>query len=345
MLSFENDYSCAAAPEILAALNETQAEQFPGYGSDRLCASAKARIRTACDAPDADVWFLVGGTQTNQTVIDAITPPYAGVIAATSGHVNVHEAGAIEASGHKVLTLPQHNGKIDADELDRYCATFYADANYEHMVFPGAVYVSQCTEYGTMYAKAELERIADVAHRHGMPLFVDGARLGYALTAQGNDVSLADLARIADVFYIGGTKVGALFGEAVVFTRHGSLSDTPRHFLTLIKQHGALLAKGWLLGLQFDTLFTDDLYLRIARRANVAAERIREALTAKGYTLTFDAPTNQIFITVDKATRARLESLVRLGFMEQADADHDVIRICTSWSTTDEQVDQLLDLL
>ncbi|NEG88546.1 threonine aldolase family protein [Bifidobacterium aerophilum] len=345
MLSFENDYSCGATPEILDRLAATNSTQFPGYGSDDICEQAKAKIREACGAPDADVWFLVGGTQTNQTVIDSITPQYAGVVAATSGHVNVHEAGAIEATGHKVLTLPAHNGKIDADELDRYCATFYADGNYEHMVFPSSVYVSQATEYGTLYTKDELERIAEVAHKYDMPLFVDGARLGYALTATGNDVTLADLARIADVFYIGGTKVGALFGEAVVFTHHGEFSGTPRHFLTLIKQHGALLAKGWLLGLQFDTLFTDGLYLRIARHANETADRIRAVLREKGYTLTFDAPTNQIFITLDDATRTRLEAGVRLGFMEQADADHVVMRICTSWSTTEAQVEELLALL
>lgn len=345
MLSFENDYSCGACPDIIARLAETNATQFPGYGSDELCASAKGRIREACDAPDADVWFLVGGTQTNQTVIDSITPQYAGVVAAASGHVNVHEAGAIEATGHKVLTLPHHNGKINADELDRYCATFYGDGNYEHMVFPGSVYISQPTEYGTLYTLAELEAIAETAHKYDMPLFVDGARLGYALTATGNDVTLPDLARIADVFYIGGTKVGALFGEAVVFTNHGAFSGTPKHFLTLIKQHGALLAKGWLLGLQFDTLFTDDLYQRIARNANTVADRIRAALTAKGYTLTFDAPTNQIFITLDQPTRERLEAGVRLGFMEQADDTHTVMRICTSWSTTDEQVNELLALL
>lgn len=345
MLSFENDYSCGATPEILTRLAQTNDTRFPGYGSDSLCEQAKAKIREACAAPDADVWFLVGGTQTNQTVIDSITPQYAGVVAAVSGHVNVHEAGAIEASGHKVLALPHHNGKIDADELDAYCATFYADGNYEHMVFPGSVYISQASEYGTLYTKAELEHIAEVAHRYDMPLFVDGARLGYALTAEGNDVTLEDLARIADVFYIGGTKVGALFGEAVVFTHHGKFSDTPKHFLTLVKQHGALLAKGWLLGLQFDTLFTDNLYCRIASNANRQADRIRAALHDKGYQLTFDAPTNQVFVTLDQPTIDRLSRNVRMGFMEKADNTHTVMRFCTSWYTTDEQTDALIALL
>ena len=341
MLSFGNDYSYGACPEILDRLARTNDTAFPGYGSDAACEDAKRRIREACEAPDADVWFLVGGTQTNQVVIYAITPPYAGVVAATTGHVNVHEAGAIEFTGHKVLTLPHHDGKIDADELGEYCATFYADGNYTHMVFPGCVYISQATEYGTLYTLAELEAIRKVCTKYDMPLFIDGARLGYALTATGNDVTIEDIARLADVFYIGGTKVGAMFGEAVVFT-HGNM---PKHFVTIVKQHGALLAKGWLLGLQFDTLFTDGLYLRIARHANDAADRIRKVLVERGYTLTFDAPTNQIFVTLDNETSERLQRDVRLGFTEKADDTHTVMRICTSWATTDEQVDELVALL
>ena len=341
MLSFENDYSRAAHPAVLEAVAEANNHLYSGYGSDELTEQAKAKIREACGQPDADVWFLVGGTQTNQVVIDTITPAYAGVITVASGHPNVHEAGAIEFSGHKVLTIPHHNGKMDPAELDEFCKTFYADGNYEHMVFPGSVYVSQSTEYGTIYSKAELQAIADVAHTYDMPLFVDGARLGYALTVTGSDMTLEDMANIADVFYIGGTKVGAMFGEAVVFT-HGNM---PKNFVTLVKQHGALLAKGWLLGVQFDTLFTDDLYCRIARHANDAADRIREVLVERGYTLTFDAPTNQIFITLDNATSERLQRNVRLGFMEKADDTHTVMRICTSWATTDEQVEQLIALL
>lgn len=341
MLSFGNDYSYGACPEILDRLARTNDTAFPGYGSDAACEDAKRRIREACEAPDADVWFLVGGTQTNQTVIDTMLAPYEGVVTVDSGHPNVHEAGAIESTGHKVITIPHHAGELDAAELDDYCATFYADDNHEHMVFPGLVYISHPTEYGTIYGKAELEAIAETAHRHGMPLFVDGARLGYGLTAAGTDVTLPDLARIADVFYIGGTKVGALFGEAVVFTK----GNTPKHFLTQIKQHGALLAKGWLLGLQFGTLFTDDLYLRIAANANRQADRIREALRERGYTLTFEAPTNQIFVTLDHPTIERLQAHVCMGFMEKADNEHTVMRLCTSWATTDEQVDQLIALL
>lgn len=346
MLSFENDYSRVAHPAIFEALARADKTLYSGYGSDELTEQAKAKIRAACDVPDADVWLLVGGTQTNQVVIDAITPAWAGVVAVASGHPNVHEAGAIEYSGHKVLTLPHHNGKMDANELDDFCATFYADDNYEHMVFPGSVYVSQSTEYGTIYTKTELEAIAEVAHRYDMPLFVDGARLGYGLTATGSDMTLPDLARITDVFYIGGTKQGAMIGEALVFTHHGDAwSDTPKHFLTQIKQHGALLAKGFVLGAQFDALFTDDLYFRIARNANEAADRIREALADKGYQLAFEAPTNQIFVVLDQPTRKRLEAQVKLGFTEKADDGHTVMRICTSWATTSDEVDQLIALL
>lgn len=348
MLSFENDYSRAAHPAVLRALSEDASVTHTGYGADEVCEHAKAAIRQACGLSDeVDVWFLVGGTQTNQTVIDAITPAWAGVVTVESGHPNVHEAGAIEYSGHKVLTIPQHNGLMDPDELDQFCADFYADGNYEHMVFPGCVYVSQSSEYGTVYSVELLERIAKVAHRWNMPLFVDGARLGYALTATGCDMTLKDLARIADVFYIGGTKQGALFGEVVVFANP---AFAPKHFLTQIKQHGALLAKGWLLGLQFDALFGADeadepLYLAIARRANVAADRIRAALADKGYRLAYDTPTNQIFVVLDQPTIERLSSQVRLGFTEKADDEHTIMRICTSWATTDDEVDALIALL
>ncbi|WEV66392.1 aminotransferase class I/II-fold pyridoxal phosphate-dependent enzyme [Bifidobacterium sp. ESL0764] len=341
MLNFVNDYCEGAHPAILKRMEETNMEQLPGYGSDKYCDSAKQKIREACGCPDADVWLLVGGTQTNQTVIDTITPAYAGVVAASNGHVNVHEAGAIESTGHKVLTLPSHEGKIDAADLEQYCKDFYADGNYTHMVFPGCVYVSHPSEYGTMYTKAELTAIAEVAHRYDMPLFLDGARLGYGLTAEGTDLTLEDIARITDVFYIGGTKVGALFGEAVVFTKH----NTPRHFLTLIKQHGALLAKGWLLGLQFDTLFTDGLYTKIARNANEKADQIREALKAKGYQLAYENPTNQVFVVMDQPTIERLGAEVNMDFLEKYDDTHSVMRFCTSWATTQEHTDQLIALL
>ena len=342
MLSFENDYSRAAHPSVLKAVADLNDRLYPGYGSDDVCAEAADRIRDAFACPDADVRFLVGGTQTNQVVIDAITPAWAGVVAVESGHPNVHEAGAIEYSGHKVLTLPHHNGRMDPDELDEFCATFYADGNYEHMVFPGSVYVSQSTEYGTVYSRDELAAIADVAHRYDMPLFVDGARLGYGLTTTDGDMTPADLAAIADAFYVGGTKQGAMFGEAVVFPDG---SKAPKRFLTQIKQHGALLAKGFLLGAQFKALFDDDLYWTIARNANKQADRIRKALRNKGYALTFDTPTNQIFVTLDQPTIDRLGRNVRLGFTQKADDTHTVMRICTSWATTDEETNRLIELL
>lgn len=341
MLSFENDYSEGAHPAVFERLMTQNMHQYSGYGSDEACESAKARIRKACDDEDAEIFFLVGGTQTNQVVIDAMTAQYEGVIAAETGHVNVHEAGAIEATGHKVLTVPAHGGKMDARELDAYCRTFFADGNRDHMVWPGIVYISQPTEYGTLYTKAELESIAAVCRGHGIPLFIDGARMGYGLTARGADVTLADIARIADVFYIGGTKVGALMGEAVVFTHR----NMPKHFLTIVKRHGALLAKGFLLGLQFDALFTDDLYLRIARNANEQADRIRRVLTAKGYEMPIVNATNQIFVRLTDARYAQLSRRVKLSFWEKSGPNHTVVRIATSWATTPEHVDRLIALL
>lgn len=334
MLSFENDYSCTATPEIIERISEIAQNQYPGYGNDSICESAKAKIREACACPDAQIFFLVGGTQTNQTIIDSITPQYAGVIAASTGHVNVHEAGAIEFTGHKVLTLPHHDGKIDATELDEYCATFYADGNYTHMVFPGCVYISQATEYGTLYTLAELEAIRKVCTKYDMPLFIDGARLGYALTATGNDVTLEDIARIADVFYIGGTKVGAMFGEAVVFT-HGNM---PKNFVTLVKQHGALLAKGWLLGVQFDTLFTDDLYGEVGRTAAAAADELRRILREAGCTFFRESPTNQQFVVLENAQVEALAERIRFSTWEKLGDGRTVIRLVTSWSTTPDDL-------
>ncbi|KAB8291491.1 threonine aldolase family protein [Bifidobacterium avesanii] len=341
MLSFENDYSEGAHPAILERIAKANMDQYPGYGSDAICESAKAKIREACGDADAEVFFLVGGTQTNQVVIDSMLSEVEGVVAVDTGHVNVHEAGAIEATGHKVLTLPAHDGKMDAGELDAYCAAFMADGNRDHMVWPGMVYVSHPTEYGTLYTKAELGALHAVCGKYGIPLFVDGARLGYGLTARGADVTMADLARLADVFYVGGTKVGALMGEAVVFTHR----NMPRHFLTIVKRHGALLAKGFLLGIQFDTLFTDGLYTAIARHANEQADRIREALTAKGYVMPLVNTTNQIFVTLSDERYRELTAKVRLGFWEKPDAEHTTVRIATSWATTDEHVDELIALL
>ena len=341
MLSFVNDYSEGAHPKILERLTATNFEQLAGYGSDPYCAAAKEKIQAAAGCPDADVFFLVGGTQTNQVVLDALLKPYEGVIAAASGHVNVHEAGAIEHGGHKVLALEHTDGKLSADAVRSYLRTFYADGNYTHMVFPGAVYVSHPTEYGTLYTKAELEALHEVCGEYHIPLFLDGARLGYALAVESSDVSLKDIAALTDVFYIGGTKVGALCGEAVVFP-HG---DMPVHFLTIVKQHGALLAKGRLLGVQFDALFTDELYIRISRNAIEAADRIRSALVQKGYQLFCPNPTNQIFLILENSACQRLSQHAALGFMEKFDDTHTVMRICTSWATRPEDVDALIALL
>ena len=341
MLSFVNDYSEGAHPKILERLAETNFEQLAGYGSDPYCERAKEKIRTAIGCPEADVFFLIGGTQTNQVILDALLRPYEGVIAAASGHVNVHEAGAIEHGGHKVLALSHTAGKLSADTVHEYLTTFYADGNYTHMVFPGAVYISHPTEYGTLYTRTELAALHEVCAAHHIPLFLDGARLGYALAVPESDVTLADIAALTDVFYIGGTKVGALCGEAVVFP-HGGM---PPHFLTLVKQHGALLAKGRLLGVQFDTLFTDGLYLEISRNAIEAAGRIRAALREKGYQLFCENPTNQIFVVLNGEQRRALEAQAALGFMEKYDDAHTVMRICTSWATRREDVDALIALL
>lgn len=341
MLSFVNDYSEGAHPRLLERLTETNFEQLAGYGSDSYCERAKEKIRAAIGCPEAEIFFLVGGTQTNQVVLDALLRPYDGVIAAASGHVNVHEAGAIEHGGHKVLALAHTEGKLSAGTVREYLQTFYADGNYTHMVFPGAVYLSHPTEYGTLYTKAELTALHEVCAEYHIPLFLDGARLGYGLAADDTDVTLRDVAALTDVFYIGGTKVGALCGEAVVFP-HGGM---PANFLTIVKQHGALLAKGRLLGVQFDALFTNELYLEISRNAIETADRIRRALVEKGYRLFCPNPTNQIFLVLENEQRERLEEHVALGFMEKFDDTHTVMRICTSWATRREDVDALIALL
>ncbi|MBO5670540.1 MAG: low specificity L-threonine aldolase, partial [Clostridia bacterium] len=292
MLYFESDYTEGAHPAVLARLCETNMEHVSGYGEDKFCESAKEKIRAACQTPDADIFFLVGGTQTNRTVIAGLLSPYQGVIAAQTGHIAAHEAGAIENSGHKVLCLPQNLGKICAGDLRSYLETFYADESHDHMVQPGMVYISYPTEYGTLYSKDELCAIHAVCKEYDLPLFIDGARLGYGLASGASDMTLPDIARNCDAFYIGGTKVGALCGEAVVFP-HG---NAPKHFFTTVKQNGALLAKGRLLGVQFDALFTDGLYDTISRHAIACAEQLKALLTEKGYSLFLDTPTNQIFV-------------------------------------------------
>lgn len=341
MLSFENDYLQGAHERILERLVETNREAASGYGTDSYTARAKEKIRQACGCPDAQVHFLVGGTQTNQNVIDAMLAGYEGVVAAETGHVSLHEAGAIEYSGHKVLTISQKDGKIQAEELQSYLAAFFADENHEHMVFPGMVYISHPTEYGTLYSKNELEAVAAVCKQYDIPLYLDGARLGYALASYETDVTLKDIARLCDVFYIGGTKVGALFGEAVVFTNERA----PKHFLTRIKQHGALLAKGKVLGIQFDTLFTDDLYLNISRHAIDCAEEMKCIFEEKGYSFYLKSPTNQQFIILENSKMEILKEKVKFSFWEPYDEKNTVVRFATSWATTREDLEALKAIL
>lgn len=333
-ISFASDYIAGAHPKVLQRLFETNTEPLPGYGGDIYCKSAAAKIKQACGNDSLDVFFLTGGTQTNAVVISTLLADYEGVIAADTGHVNVHEAGAIEYSGHKVLTLPQHNGKIDADELTAYLAAFYQDESHDHMVFPGMVYISHPTEYGTLYSKAELEALSAICRQHQMPLFLDGARLAYGLMSRQTDVTLQDIARLCDVFYIGGTKVGALCGEAVVFNPN----ITPKHFLTMVKQRGAMLAKGRLLGVQFEALFTDGLYQEIGRHAIDMAELLKQTLRDKGCRFLLDSPTNQQFIILPDDKLAELQQQVTVSFWEKVDDTHTAIRLATGWSTTAEEI-------
>ena len=340
MLSFENDYSEGAHEKILQRFMETNLEKVSGYGSDPYCESAKQKIREACECPQADVYFLTGGTQTNAVVISSMLESYEGVVAAQTGHVACHEAGAIEYSGHKVITVPQYKGKMKAEDLKNCLKTFWDDESHEHMVFPGMVYISHPTEYGTLYTKKELEEISEVCHKYELPLFLDGARLGYGLVSPEADVTLEDIARCTDMFYIGGTKVGALCGEAVVFTK-----KAPKHIMTMVKQQGALLAKGRLLGIQFDTLFTDDLYTRISKNAIETAMKLKKALQEKGYQLFLDSPTNQQFVVLENKKKEELGKEVQFDFWEKYDEDHTVIRFATSWGTKMEDIDALIELL
>lgn len=341
MQHFDSDYMEGAHPLILQRLMETNLEKTAGYGMDPYCDQAKQKIRAACGCPEAEIYFLAGGTQTNATVIDALLKRYEGAIAADTGHIGAHEAGAIEAGGHKVLTLPHKEGKLEAQTIRDYVEGFYHDDNHDHMVSPGLVYLSHPTEYGTLYTRKELEQIRAVCSEFGMRLYLDGARLGYGLAARGTDITLETIGALCDAFYIGGTKVGALFGEAVVFPRPG-LTD---HFFTLIKQHGALLAKGRVLGIQFDTLFTGGLYLEISRHAIEMAEKLKAGFERKGYRFFLKTPTNQQFLVLENAFMEELREKVTFGYWEALDELHTVVRFATSWATREEDVDELIRLL
>lgn len=341
MLSFESDYTEGAHEAILHRLMETNLEQTPGYGLDKYSESAKDRIREAFGIPEAKVFFLVGGTQTNSTVIASMLHDYHGVVAVETGHIGVHESGAVEFTGHKVLTLPHHDGKMTAEDLRAYLEAFYADGTYEHMVIPGMVYISFPTEFGTIYSKTELTALYRVCKDYSLPLFVDGARLGYGLMSEANDIDPKELPELCDVFYVGGTKVGALFGEAVVFTG----GNAPAHFFTTIKQHGALMAKGRLLGLQFDTLFTDGLYFRIAAHADRMAALLKGIFLEKGYKIYIDSPTNQQFFVMSRQKAKELHGKVRFEDWCPVDEDNIAVRFVTSWATTEENVLALNEII
>ncbi|NQI33903.1 amino acid lyase [Streptococcus suis] len=342
MLHFENDYNKGVHPALLEALITTNDEGLAGYGLDSHTESSIEKIRQATNCPHAQVTFLAGGTRTNQIAINSLLASYEGVIAAETGHVATHEAGAIEFSGHKVLTLPHHEGKLKASDVETYLVDFYADGNHDHMVFPGMVYISHPTEYGTLYSKAELTDLARVCRRYQIPLYLDGARLGYGLASLDTDVDLPAIAELIDLFYIGGTKMGALLGEALVFTKN----NQPKHFTTIVKQHGALLAKGRVVSVQFDRFFTDDLYMSIGRHAIDMAEQLKAVLVEKGYRFYLNSPTNQQFVIVKNEELPKLsESGIAYSFWEKYDDSHSIIRFATSWSTSQADIERLKEIL
>lgn len=341
MLHFDSDYMETAYPAILNRFCEIIGEQHTGYGFDQYTLRAAKKIAERCGKPEATVKFLVGGTQTNATVIDAFLRKYEGVISINSGHIASHEAGAIEGSSHKVLPIEGRDGKVTEEVLSAYLKDFYADENYQHMVLPKMVYITHPTEDGTLYTRAELASLRRICDEYHLYLYLDGARLGYGLTAPGTDVTLKDIASYCDVFYIGGTKMGAMCGEALVIPDAKLLPNLFTH----IKQHGALMAKGWVLGLQFDVLFADGLYDKLGKHANDMAQLLRNGLKEKGYRFHHDSPTNQQFIIVDQNQLERISKVTTYGFWCKYDETHTVIRFATSWATREEDVRQLLALL
>ena len=337
MIYFNNDYSEGCHEKVLQALNDTNMEQTMGYGEDAYCAAAAEKIRAKCGRKDIAVHFLVGGTQANLTVIDAALRPHQGALGADTAHIHVHETGAVEATGHKVLWVPHHQGKITAQQVRQTIREHYASSSFEHTVQPKLVYISQPTELGTLYTLRELEDLSAACRELGLYLFVDGARLGYGLSARGNDVTMQDLARLCDVFYIGGTKVGALFGEAVVIC-HPALQEDFRY---LIKQHGGMLAKGRLLGVQFGVLMDNDLYEQIAARADRLADRLRAALHALNVPFLVESTTNQLFPILPDTVLEELAKTYVFSEQERVDEAHRAVRFCTSWATRPENVEQL----
>lgn len=339
MIYFNSDYTEGCHPAILERLAETNMEQTPGYGEDGYCAGAAKLIKEACGAPEAAVHFLVGGTQTNVTVIASALKHHQGVLTAATGHINVHETGALEACGHKCLALPSLDGKLTAEQVAACVDAHYADESFEHTVQPKMVYISNPTELGTIYKKGELEKLYRVCREKGLYLFLDGARLGYGLACRENDMSLPDIARNTDVFYIGGTKVGALFGEAVVITNPELKTDFRYH----IKQRGGMLAKGRLLGIQFETLFQENRYFEISAYAARLAEKLRDELTKTGVSFYVDSPTNQQFPILPDTMLEKLKENYTFSYQARADETHSAVRFCTCWATKEEHVDALLN--
>ncbi len=341
MYQFQCDYNEGAHPRIMERLMETNFEQTVGYGEDHYCEAARAAVRKAVGREDVDVHFLVGGTQANATVISSILRPYQGVLCATTGHINVHETGAIEHGGHKVLALEAADGLLSAALIREAVEAHYAEDGPEHTVQPGMVYISFSSEVGTVYSLSQLREISAVCREYGLPLFIDGARMGYGLASEGCDVSLSDIAALADVFYLGGTKQGALFGEAVVIVNDALKKD----FRYCIKQNGGMLAKGRLLGIQFLTLFEDGLYFQLSEHAVSQAMRIRDAFESKGFGFLVQSPSNQQFPILDNATMERLSSDFLFSFWQKVDDTHTAVRFCTSWATRPEAVDALIAAL
>ena len=341
MISFECDYNNGACQQVIDHLVKYNNSKPAPYGFDEFSQRAKNRIREACGLPDAQIFFLTGGTQTNATTIDSLLYQYEGVICVASGHINVHEAGAVEFTEHKIITIPDTDGKMAAATLDKYLDDYMHDGNRDHAVHPGLVYITFPTELGTLYSARELDQLYKICQQYDIPLYIDGARLGYGLMAEGNDVTLPYLARHCDVFYIGGTKIGALCGEAVVFTNR----KAHKHFFSIQKQHGAVIAKGALIGLQFDALFTDDLYLKLSEHAIKMAMRLKWIFKEKSYQFLVDSPTNQQFVVIDNEQVERLSRHVEFSHFGQKDHHHTICRFVTSWATTDADIDALAQIV
>ena len=341
MISFECDYNNGAHPKVLENLVRYNDAKPTPYGFDEFSERAKQRIREAIGMPDAQIFFLTGGTQTNATTIDSMLYQYEGVICVGSGHINVHEAGAVEFTEHKIITITDNNGKMEAKTLDKYLDDYMHDGNKDHAVHPGLVYITFPTELGTLYTAKELNDLYQVCQQYEIPLYIDGARLGYGLMADDCDITLPYLARHCDVFYIGGTKIGALCGEAVVFTNR----QAHKHFFSIQKQHGAVIAKGALIGLQFETLFTDDLYFKLSRHAIEMAMQMKQIFQEKGCEFFIDSPTNQQFVILPNETVERLAGHIEFTHWGKADIHHTICRFVTSWATTQEEIDELKRLL